>query len=166
MTTKKIKTQRGKLTGKQIDKMREMYMKYMPITELASTFNVVRSTVTWHINSNSWQAERKMAENEIFNSFTDAKKTDFVKMTQAAVEIMSRSLGHLATRHEPPSINEATRASDILKTLDNILRLDDGKPTDIVENQDKPLTSKELKKKIAKDPFANMEKDDEETKKH
>ena len=154
MTTKKIKTQRGKLTGKQIDKMREMYMKYMSITELAATFNVVRSTVTWHINSNSWQAERKMAENEIFNSFTDAKKTDFVKMTQAAVEIMS------------PSITEATRASDILKTLDNILRLDEGKPTDIVESQDKPLTSKELKKKIAADPFADvkMEKEDEKSK--
>jgi len=165
MTTKK-KSQARKLTGKQIAVMREMYMKYTPLSEIANTFNVVRSTVNWHINSNGWQGERKLAENEIFNSFTDAKKTDFVKMTQAAVEIMSRSLGHLATRHEPPSINEATRASDILKTLDNILRLDEGTPTDIVENQDKPLTNKELKKKIAADPFANLEEDDEEASKH
>ena len=157
----KKKTQKGKLTGKQISVMREMYMKYTPISEIANTFNVVRTTVVWHINSNSWQAERKMAESEIFNAFTDAKKTDFVKMTQAATQIMARSLNHLATRHEPPSMSEATKAADIFKTLDTITRLDDGKPTDIIENQDKPLTSKELKKKIAADPFSNLEEEDE-----
>lgn len=138
-------------------------MKYTPITEIAATFNVVRSTVTWHINSNSWQGERKMSENELFNSFSDGKKTDFISMTRAATEIMARSLKHLATRSDPPTIAEATKASDILKTLDNILRLDEGKPTDIVESQNKPLTSKELKKKLTVDPFATMEEEDEES---
>jgi predicted DNA-binding protein YlxM (UPF0122 family) len=153
-----------KLNKTQIEKMKEMYMSYVPISEIASTFKVVRATVTWHINSNAWQAERKLAENEVFSSFTDAKKTDFVKMTQSAVNIMSRSLEALATRHEPPSMTEATRAADILKTLDNILRLDEGKPTDIVENQDKPLTSKELKKKISVDPFANLDSEEKDEK--
>jgi hypothetical protein len=85
-------------------------------------------------------------------------------MTQAAVNIMARSLQTLATRHEPPSINEATRAADILKTLDNILRLDEGKPTDIVENQDKPLDDAELKEKLSKDPFANIQKEEKNEK--
>ena len=150
-----------KLNQVQIATMKEMYLKYTPLTEIAKTFKVVRSTVNWHINSNAWQAERKLAENEVFSSFTDAKKTDFVKMTQSAVNIMARSLETLATRHEPPSMTEATRAADILKTLDNILRLDEGKPTDIVEQQDKPLTSKELKKKIQADPFANLKEEKE-----
>jgi len=151
----------SKLNRKQIAQMKEMYLKYTPLSEIARTFDVVRSTVNWHINSNAWNAERKMNENEVFSSFTDAKKTDFVKMTQAAVNIMARSLETLATRHEPPSMTEATRAADILKTLDNILRLDEGKPTDIVENQDRPLTNKELKKKIKADPFADLEEDNE-----
>lgn len=152
-----------KLNKMQLVAMKDMYMKYTAISKIAKTFEVARATVTWHINTNAWQAERKLAESEVFSSFTDAKKTDFVKMTQSAVNIMARSLETLATRHEPPSMTEATRAADILKTLDNILRLDEGKPTDIVENQDKPLTSKELKEKIKKDPFANV-KEDEETK--
>lgn len=151
-----------KLNITQLNQMKEMYMKYTPLTEIAKQFKVVRATVNWHINSNAWHAERKLKENEVFSSFTDAKKTDFVKMTQAAVNIMARSLETLATRHEPPSMTEATRAADILKTLDNILRLDEGKPTDIVENQDKPLTSKELKKKIQADPFANLEEKKDE----
>jgi 3-methyladenine DNA glycosylase/8-oxoguanine DNA glycosylase len=83
-------------------------------------------------------------------------------MTQAAANIMARSLENLATRHEPPTINEATRAADILKTLDNILRLDEGKPTDIVENTEKPLDDKELKKKLSKDPFSNIILEEEE----
>lgn len=146
-----------KLNIKQLAAMKDMYLEYTSISEIARTFKVVRSTVTWHINSNSWQAERKLAESEILSSFTDAKKSDFVKMTQSAVNIMARSLETLATRHDPPSINEATRAADILKTLDNILRLDAGSPTDIIENQDKPLDSKELKKKLSADPFADLE---------
>ena len=83
-------------------------------------------------------------------------------MTQSAVNIMARSLENLATRHEAPSITEATRAADILKTLDNILRLDEGSPTDIVENQDKPMDDKELKKKLSADPFSKVSLDKEE----
>lgn len=152
---------RKKLTVKQIEAMKSLYMKYMSISELAKEFNVSRTTVNHHININSWQAERKLAETELLSSFSDAKKGDFVKMTQSAVNIMSRSLHALATRHDPPSINEATRAADILKTLDNILRLDEGKPTDIVENQDKPLDDDELREKLSKDPFADIEEKNE-----
>ena len=164
MTTSHKKTKKGKLSDKQIEVMREMYMKYTPLSEIAQTFKVVRTTVNWHINNKGWQGERKMAENEIFNCFTDAKKTDFVKMTQSATVIMARASTHLATRNEPPSMAEATRAADVLKTLDNITRLDDGKPTDIVENQDQPLTSKELKKKLKKDPFNTVTMEDEDEK--
>lgn len=143
-----------KLSIKQIASIKEMYMQYKTISEIARAYDVVRSTITWHVNTNGWNAERKLAESEVFSSFSDAKKTDFVKMTQAAVNIMARSLDNLSTRHDPPSITEATRAADILKTLDNILRLDEGKPTDIIENKDKPLTSKELKEKLSVDPFS------------
>lgn len=154
-------TKTKKLTKAQISTMKLMYMKYESISAIAREFKVARSTVTWHVNTNAWAAERKMAESEIFSAFTDAKKVDFVKMTQGAVAIMARSLEHLATRHEAPSITEATKAADILKTLDNILRLDEGKPTDIVANQDKPLNDTELKEKLAKDPFSKQEKKDE-----
>jgi predicted DNA-binding protein YlxM (UPF0122 family) len=145
-----------KLGIKQIATIKDMYMQYKSISEIARVFEVSRNTINWHINQNSWQAERKLNESEVLSSFTDAKKQDFVKMTQAAANIMARSLENLATRHEPPTINEATRAADILKTLDNILRLDEGKPTDIVENTEKPLDDKELKRKLAADPFSNI----------
>lgn len=157
MTTKK-------LNKKQIELMKQMYMDYKPITDIAKAFDVARNTVTWHINANSWNAERKLAESEVFSSFDDAKKVDFVKMTQAAATIMSRSLQELATRHEPPTINEATRAADILKTLDNILRLDDNKPTEITQNTDKPMNEEELREKLAKDPFSKVTKEKKDEK--
>ena len=154
-----------KLSKKQIETMKTMYMEYNSISAIARAFNVARTTVNWHINSNAWQAERKLQENDLFSSFSDSKKVDFLKMTDTAVKIMQRSLEALATRHEPPTINEATRASDILKTLDNITRLDDGKPTDIVENTDKPVSASELKKKLKADPFAKIDEDEDDDKK-
>lgn len=154
-----------KLSKKQIETMKAQYMDYKSISAIARAFNVARTTVNWHINANAWKAERKLQESEIFTSFSDSKKVDFVKMTESAVKIMSRSLENLSTRHDPPTINEATRAADILKTLDNILRLDDGKPTDIVENTDKPIDGRELKKRLKADPFTKIEDEDEDTEK-
>lgn len=153
-----------KLNKKQIATMKDMYMKYTSISEIARTFNVARNTVSWHVNTNAWEAERRLQESEVFAAFDDSKKVDFVKMTQAAATIMSRSLEELATRHEPPSINEATRAADILKTLDNILRLDDNKPTEITQNTDKPMDEKELREKLAKDPFSKVPKEGKDEK--
>jgi len=155
-------SQPKKLGVKKLATIKRMYMEYKSISAIAREFDVQRSTINWHINSNGWKAERKLSENEIFAAFDDGKKVDFVKMTQSATMIMARSLEELATRHEPPTINEATRAADILKTLDNILRLDEGKPTDIVENSDKPMDDKELKKKLKADPFSNIEEDDDD----
>ena len=154
-----------KLSKAQIASIKDMYMKYKSISEIAKAYGVSRTAINWHINTNAWAAERKLNESEILSSFTDAKKSDFVKMTQSAGNIMARSLENLSTRHDPPSILEATKAADILKTLDNILRLDEGKPTDIVENQDKPMDDKELKRKLSADPFSNIivENDEEES---
>lgn len=151
-----------KLTKKQVLTIKKLYMEYKPIAAIAREFKVQRSSIVWHINTNGWKEERKLNENEIFSAFDDSKKVDFVEMTRSATEIMARSLKNLATRAEPPTINEATRAADILKTLDNILRLDEGKPTDIVENSEKPLTSKELKEKLKVDPFADLEEEEDE----
>ena len=154
-------SQQKKLTVKQLATIKGLYFKYTSISAIAREFKVQRSSITWHINQNGWKEERKLNENEIFSAFDDGKKVDFVNMTNSATQIMSRSLENLATRAEPPTINEAVRAADILKTLDNILRLDERKPTDIVENSEKPLTSKELKEKLKADPFAEMEDEDE-----
>lgn len=153
-----------KLTKKQIDTIHRMFMEYKSISAIAREFNVARSTIAHHINQNGWTAERKLAESDVFQTFSDSKKVDFIKMTEHSVAILSKSLQHLATRAEPPSINEATRAADILKTLDNILRLDDGKPTDIVSEVDKPMSEKELKKKLSVDPFSKQEEEEDDKK--
>jgi predicted DNA-binding protein YlxM (UPF0122 family) len=155
---------RKKLTKKQLDNIKSAFMEYKNPSEIARAFSVSRSTINWHINSNNWTALRKLSESEVFSSFNEGKKIDFVKMTQSAVTIMTRSLHHLATRADAPSMTEATRAADILRTLDNILRLDDGKPTDIIENTEKPMDDKELKKKLSADPFANIKKEEDEPK--
>ena len=151
-----------KLNKKQIEAMKEMFMKHRSVSEIARTFGVARNTVNYHINTNSWLALRKMQDLDVLTSFSESKKTDFINMTMSSVKIMERALHELATRHEPPSINEATRAADILKTLDNILRLDDGKPTDIVENTEKPMDAKELKKKLSVDPFSGVSSEEDE----
>ena len=160
---RKRMTQKKKLNIKQLDSIKEQYMAYKSISELATAYDVTRNTITYHINYGSWKAERKLKENELFASFDDGKKVDFVEMTNSTVQIMSRALKHLATRHEPPTMSEASRTADILKTLDNILRLDEGKPTDIVESSEKPISETDLREKLKADPFSKTNKEEKDT---
>ena len=83
---------KDKLNVVQLEKMREMFMKYTSISGIAKIFNVSRTTVNYHINAKSWLAERKLAETELLTAFTDAKKSDFISMTQSAVNVMARAL--------------------------------------------------------------------------
>jgi predicted DNA-binding protein YlxM (UPF0122 family) len=151
-----------KLTNKQLDTIKRMFMEYKTVSAIAREFSVSRNTITHHINQHGWTAERKLNETELLSTFSDGKKASFTDMTESSVIIMKRALQDLATRATPPSINEAIRAADILKTLDNILRLDDGKPTDIVESTEKAMDNKELKKKLSADPFSGITEDEDE----
>jgi IS30 family transposase len=153
---------KAKLTQKQLATIKRMFMEYKDISKIAREFGVARSTISYHINQNGWSAERKLQESDVFQAFSDSKKVDFIKMTEHSVVILSKALQHLASRAEPPSISEATKSADILKTLDNILRLDEGKPTDITAEVDKPMNEKEIRDKLKKDPFSNFEEEEDE----
>jgi len=146
---------------------KKKYMNYESLNSIATSMNVSRSTLTYHVKK-EWEVERELSKAELFNQMTTTKKVDFTKMTQSTISIMTKALDALATRINPPTMKEATQAADILATLDKITRLDDGTATDIVSNQDKPITIVEVQKKIANDPFAEepagyIELDEEKT---
>jgi len=61
----------------------------------------------------------------------------------------------MALRPEGATPTELGKIAQVLESLDKITRLDDGKPTEITE--EKPFAVDVLHKKIALDPFAQVE---------
>lgn len=156
-----------KIDKKVLDEAKKRFMKYQSMTSISKSLKIPKSTLHYHIDK-YWKPERELAKAELFQKLTESKRVDFTKITEASIQIMARSLGELATRPEPPTMQEATKAAEIMEKLDKIMRLDDGNPTDIVSNQEKPMTIETIRQKISLDPFEEVpvvgyeEKNDED----
>ena len=140
----------------KLKKAKALYMQYISRNAIAEKAGIPASTVYHHIKT-KWRDERELMKAELIAQMTESKKANFTKMTSASIEILQRALTTLAKRGEAPTMQEACKVSEIMSTLDRITRLDDGDPTDIISNQEKPLTIEVLKEKIAKDPFEAVE---------
>lgn len=146
-------TSKTKISEEKLEEAKRMYMEYKPIKVIAEQLGVPRTTVQYHANQ-YWETERELAKNELFRQFTSLKKATLTKLSEASLKIMTRALENAASSDEPPTLREAQQTSLILEAIDKILRLDDGKPTDITES--KPVTTIELKKRLSADPFAEI----------
>ena len=142
-----------RLNSRQLKDMRQSYMEYVPVTVIAEKYNVARSTVMHHVNK-GWEEQRGLRRAELYRNLTDSKQVDFNQITTNTITVLKKSLANLASRNDAPTLKEALDASKILDILDKITRLDEGKPTDIIGNNDRPIEIIELKKRIALDPFA------------
>jgi hypothetical protein len=142
------------LNDSDLSAAKGMYLEYVPITEISKHFKVNRTTISYHANK-YWRIERQMLKAELYAQFTDAKRANFTKMSEAAINIITKSLVELSTRNRAPTVQEAKAATQILESLDKITRLDEGTPTDIVA--EKVTSIKDIKAKILLDPFATTD---------
>lgn len=130
---------------------KEMYLAYDSVTDIAQKYNVLRTSISYHANT-YWKKDRDLLRADLFASFSELKRATFTKMSESAIKVMTKALQHVADREEPPTMREAKDVSVILEALDKITRLDEGKPTDILE--ERPFSTIELQRKINMDPFA------------
>jgi predicted DNA-binding protein YlxM (UPF0122 family) len=150
-------TQLKKITKTQLEELKQMYFNYSSLTDMAKALNISRSSIRHHIQHNKWDMELAMQRNDLFNRIAETKKPQFIEITNSTISILKKSLHHLATRDEPPTVVEAEKAAKILDILDRITRLDDGAPTSIHSNQEKILTIETIAEKLRVDPFYQEE---------
>lgn len=145
------------LSEKEQQECKDLYMDYCSVSEIARKYNVSRTGMSYHANK-YWNDEREMTKAALFSQFTDTKRTNFIKMSQSAIQIITKSLQALAQRGAPPTVQEAEKATKILESLDKITRLDDGNPTDIVA--EKPMSFKDIDAIAQMNPFNTKEIED------
>lgn len=173
-----MKTTWTKLSSEDKEKAKQLFMEHESIAFIAETFNVPRTSIQYHATqkSNCWEVEREMMKAELFQKFSSTKRGAFIKMSDKAIKIITRSLGNLAEREHPPTTREAKDAVVILESLDKITRLDDGTPTEItgekvMEMKDIeaiatliPFKSKKKNKTVEEIVYQEEDKDDKKTK--
>lgn len=149
------------LTDEEKAWAKERYLEYKSIMSIADELNVPRTSVQYHA-SNHWNQEREMLKAELFASFTSAKKAVFIQLSEKSLSIIEKALAHIVSRQCAPSTKEAKDAVQILEALDKIGRLDEGKPTEILE--EKIMDMKDIQDIASLVPFKIEDNKDKEGK--
>jgi hypothetical protein len=145
----------------EYEEVKRLYMEYHSVKSIAEQFNIGRTSLSYHANKH-WKLERDMVKADLFSQFSDSKKANFIKMSQAAIQIMTRALESQASADRPPTLREAKDATVVLEALDKITRLDEGNPTDITA--EKAVSFKDIEAVASLNPFKSKEIEDAEFK--
>lgn len=143
-----------KLNKLQITNCKDMYMKYVSVSDIASRLDIPRSTVQNYVNS-KWKSERVLRANELLTEFSDSKIalmsntfSDSFKAIQKWIEIKSRNPEDLRP-------HDVKTMMSVITEMDKITRLDAGNPTDIIA-ETAPVDVIEIRKRIVDyDPFVD-----------
>jgi hypothetical protein len=139
----------------EVAKAKSLYLDYTPFTEILELADVSRDQLKYYIRK-YWREERERFKSELFDDFTSNKKASLLKLGRSTLQVLERGMTHLAKRETPPTPQEARSAAAVFEAMDKILKLDEGKATDIIETT-QPADVVELKKRLRKDPMLEIE---------
>lgn len=126
---------------------KQLYLEGTPVIQIAKKLDIPRTTLQNHVKK-TWKREKELRD---WDAFVNDKRGHLTTMSDSSIIIIKRALEALAIRKIAPSVMEAKKATEIFETLDKMLRLDEGKATDIIE--EKPANIIDIQKKISLDPF-------------
>lgn len=143
-----------KYTDEQITLAKNLYMAYKTRREISEASGINFNTLPGYIEK--WAVERELNKKELFSSLADAKKRHFVDLANNGLEVLVRGIKELNRSGEPLSPRDLKEVAAVIEVIDKIIRLDDGKPTEITENI-KPATRESIIELLKADPFGELD---------
>lgn len=144
------------ITEKQLEEAKALFMAFTPVVHIAEKLDVNRSTLNNHLRKQKWREERDTFSNELISEIAANKKTQLTKISGLTANVLIKSLEALNKAKKPLTLREARDAAALFETLDKILKLDEGRPTDIIATE-KPATIIEIQRRLNNDPLQNIE---------
>jgi len=143
---------RNKLTTQQLDWAKSEYMNYRPVSEIARSLSVGRTTIQHHVNE-VWKSERNLRRTETASEFTEAKSALMNSTFSCSFKGLNSWVKKVTDSGYEMRPHEARTLMNIITEMDKITRLDMGSPTDII-SETAPIDVIEIRKQImANDPF-------------
>lgn len=135
-----------------------LYMLYKSTTEIADEVKVAPSTVTkW---ASEWKSERDSIAREYVMEKLDQGYKRVADIIHVTLPVIHKAIVMRARKMEqqPMTMAEVARMTEIVTSLDKLLRLESGAPTEIHEMQQRaaPVPIKELIEALKKDKFLDV----------
>lgn len=145
-------------TEQQIKQAKDLYFAYTPLKQICVTTGFKYESLKHYI-STYWKEERELAKHDIIDSFTESKRAVILSISKHGLELLDRGLTDLLKSGRPLKTYEISQIATLVTELDKIIKLDDGRPTEILAEL-KPASFIEIKKLLQKDPFLSLEIED------
>lgn len=109
-----------------------------------------------------WMAQRTKYQDEVFKSCVLEGKTleGLLRITNMSIAVLQRYCYRMVTREEEITTKDAKLLSDILANIHRLKQLEQGKPTDITEQQYRTMSSSEMKEEAIR-LFQEMQTEDD-----
>lgn len=140
---------------KALQRAKELYFQYYPVTQIAKDTGIKRSTVQYHVMQR-WKTERSMAKQDLMMALLEGKEESLTKITDFSIRALEKAVREVATRQEAPSIQEARNIVTILEKIDTIVTKDreNEEKSKEKEHEKQELTDEEVRDRLKKDPFS------------
>jgi len=142
---------RIKISDEKLAQAKDMYMKYVSVTEIASRLGLKRGSLKYH--TGKWKSERVLRANETLSEFSDSKIALMANTFSDSFSAIQKWVAHKSKDPAELKPHEVKAMMSIITEMDKITRLDAGNPTDIIA-ETAPIDIIEVRKKILQaDPF-------------
>jgi hypothetical protein len=141
---------------------KRLYFDYEPVAVIAKATKLSPKTIDKWIYGKketpperTWKKQRENKCTELMASvYEEEAKHNIARLFQVGVPMIVKAFEFRAGLTMPLTMEEAVQASQILTSFDKLRRLDQGRPTDIVDLP--PVTLEELRDVVVRDKFFDV----------
>ena len=141
------------------DAIRDKWLKGTIVSELAREYTVGESTIWYWIKRHGWRQAKEEALIQARQDIFDELRKRYSGIANLAIPAIHNSLVERLKNivKNPLTIAEIKQLSDVVWQWYGQLRIHEGLPTEIVQNNQSVLTTEEMIRIIKKDKFFNSE---------
>lgn len=111
----------------------------------------------------TWKYQRDLISKQLAEEYFEKKDAGLRTIMAKTIEQIMGAVLHRANLKDPRTglpkhleMEEVLQGAKLLETINKIYRLEQNKPTEIVQNEIKPITAEELKQAVMADPFIDV----------
>ena len=113
-----------------LQKAKSMYMEDVAVTEISKELDIKLDALRYYVKT-KWKQEREAKKHEIIEALTESKKAAMFSIAKNGLNILDKAFSTMA---KDPDLRltatEVHKISSVIKDMDNIIKLDEGSPTD------------------------------------
>lgn len=144
-----------------VDQAKMLYLQYCEPLEIAKRLDLPVEKIRDYVHKGQgwdrtpWKELRLAQTREILREVKEGSRVRVANIFKLGLPLIEKALKERIKSDKPLTIKEAKEVTDILFSFDKIERLEENKPTEIVEAQ-KNVSLEELRRVVLSDPFVDI----------